>query len=48
LASPKKEPLFVNKKQQKYFANLGRAGCNATGPVKQKFWRRFLKKAASF
>jgi hypothetical protein len=40
--------LFVNKKQQKNFANPSRAGFNATGPVSKRFLRRFLQKAASF
>ena len=40
--------LFVNKKKQKNFANLGRAGCNATGPKEQKFFAPlFFKKAAT-
>jgi hypothetical protein len=34
--------LFVNKKKQKNFVNLGRAGDTATGPGEQKFLRRFL------
>jgi hypothetical protein len=28
--------------------NLGRAGLTATGPVSQKFLRRFFQKAAAF
>jgi hypothetical protein len=35
----------MNKK--KFFAPLGRAGCNATGPEEQKFLRRFFQKAAA-
>jgi hypothetical protein len=38
----------VNKKKQKNFFKLGRAGFNATGPVRQKFLRRFFQKAAAF
>jgi hypothetical protein len=40
--------LFVNKKKQKNFFNLGRAGFGATGPLEQKFLRRLARKAASF
>jgi hypothetical protein len=40
--------LFVNKKKQKNFAHLGRAGFTATGPKEQKFLRRFFQKAATF
>jgi hypothetical protein len=41
--------LFVNKKKQKNFFKLGRAGFVATGPAKQKFFAPlFFKKAASF
>jgi hypothetical protein len=41
--------LFVNKKKQKNFVNLGRAGDTATGPAKQKFFAPlFFKKAATF
>jgi len=44
-----KRLLFVNKKKQKNFAKLGRAGFNATAPVKQKFFAPlFFKKAAAF
>jgi hypothetical protein len=32
----------VNKKKQKNFINLGRAGFNATVPREQKFLRRFF------
>jgi hypothetical protein len=40
--------LFVNKKKQKNFFQLGRAGF-ATGPAKQKFFAPlFFKKAATF
>jgi hypothetical protein len=38
----------VNKKKQKNFANLGRAGFNAPAPCEQKFLRRFFQKAAAF
>jgi hypothetical protein len=38
----------VNKKKQKNFANLGRAGFAGTGPTSKKFLRRFFQKAASF
>jgi hypothetical protein len=34
----------VNKKKQKNFAQLGRAGFTALGPEAQKFLRRFFKK----
>jgi hypothetical protein len=40
--------LFVHKEKQKNFAYLGRAGFAATGPVKQKFLRRFFSKRGSF
>jgi hypothetical protein len=40
--------LFVNKKKQKNFFTLGRAGDTATGPVEKKFLRRFFQKAATF
>jgi hypothetical protein len=41
--------LFVNKKKQKNFVILGRAGFSAAGPAKQKFFAPlFFKKAASF
>ena len=40
--------LFVNKKKQKNFVNLGPCGFNASGPAKQKFLRRFFQKAAAF
>jgi hypothetical protein len=36
--------LFVNKKKQKNFCNLGGAGFVATGPSEQTFLRRFFKK----
>jgi hypothetical protein len=40
--------LFVNKKKQKNFFKLGRAGFAVTGPAKQKFFAPlFFKKAAS-
>jgi hypothetical protein len=38
----------VNKKKQKNFFTLGRAGFTATGPVEQKFFGRFFQKAAIF
>jgi hypothetical protein len=38
----------VNKKKQKNFFKLGRAGFTAPGPVEQKFLRRFFQKAATF
>jgi hypothetical protein len=39
----------VNKKKQKNFLTLGRAGFAVTGPAKQKFFAPlFFKKAASF
>jgi hypothetical protein len=37
----------VNKKKQKNFAPLGRAGFTATGPVSKRFLRRFFLKAAT-
>jgi hypothetical protein len=41
--------LFVNKKKQKNFVKLGRAGFAVIGPAKQKFFAPlFFKKAASF
>jgi hypothetical protein len=41
--------LFVNKKKQKNFFKLGRAGFNAAVPVKQKFFAPlFFKKASAF
>jgi hypothetical protein len=41
--------LFVNKKKQKNFFQLGRAGFAATGPVEPKFFAPlFFKKAATF
>ncbi len=41
--------LFVNKKKQKNFFTLGRAGFSATGPKEQKFFAPlFFKKAAAF
>jgi hypothetical protein len=38
----------VNKKKQKNFVNLGRAGGGAAGSKEQKFLRRFFQKAATF
>jgi hypothetical protein len=38
----------VNKKKQKNFVILGRAGFTATGPEWKKFLRRFFQKAAAF
>jgi hypothetical protein len=39
----------VNKKKQKNFFKLGRAGFVATGPSEQKFFAPlFFKKAAAF
>jgi hypothetical protein len=43
----KKALLFMNKKQQKNFVNLGCAGFSGTGPASKKFLRRFFQKAAS-
>jgi hypothetical protein len=43
--SRKAKRFFFEKK--KFSAPLGRAGFNATGPVKQKFLRRFFQKAAA-
>jgi hypothetical protein len=41
--------LFVNKKKQKNFLTLGRAGFVATDPSEQTFFAPlFFKKAASF
>jgi hypothetical protein len=41
--------LFVNKKKQKNFFTLSRAGFIATGSSEQKFFAPlFFKKAASF
>jgi hypothetical protein len=41
--------LFVNKKKQKNFTHLGRAGFSAAGPNQQKFSAPlFFKKAAAF
>jgi hypothetical protein len=41
--------LFVNKKKQKNFFRLDRAGDTATGPGKQTFFAPlFFKKAATF
>jgi hypothetical protein len=42
LSRVKEGLLFVNKKKQKNFVNLGRAGFNATGPNQKKFLRRFF------
>jgi hypothetical protein len=36
--------LFVNKKKQKNFMNLGRAGFTATGPDPKNFCAAFFKK----
>jgi hypothetical protein len=38
---------FCDQKVAKNFIRLGRAGSSARAPVKQKFWRRFLKKTAT-
>jgi hypothetical protein len=39
----------VNKKKQKNFVKLGRAGFSAAGPNQQKFFAPlFFKKAATF
>jgi hypothetical protein len=38
----------VNKKKQKNFFHLGRAGFVATGPDQQKFLRRFFSKSGFF
>jgi hypothetical protein len=38
----------VNKKKQKNFMNLGRAGFTAPGPEAKKFLRRFFQEAAIF
>jgi hypothetical protein len=44
-----KRLLFVNKKKQKNFTELGRAGSNTAVPVRQKFFAPlFSKKAAAF
>jgi hypothetical protein len=43
----KKALLFVNKKKQKNFVNLGCVGFTAMGPKSQKFLRRFFQKAAT-
>ena len=40
--------LFVNKKNQKNFVNLGHAGFSGTGPVSRKFLHRFFQKAVTF
>jgi hypothetical protein len=41
--------LFVNKKKQKDFLSLGRAGFAATGPAKQKvFCAAFFQKSGCF
>jgi hypothetical protein len=41
--------LFANKKKQKNFFQLGRAGVAVTGSAKQKFFTPlFFKKAATF
>jgi hypothetical protein len=41
--------LFVNKKKQKNFFTLGRAGFAVTGSAEQKFFAPlFFKKAATF
>jgi hypothetical protein len=39
---------FLQKRSEKLFINLGRSGFNATGPISQKFLRRFFQKAAAF
>jgi hypothetical protein len=40
--------LFVNKKKQKNFIKLGRAGFAVSGPKEQKFFAPlFFKKAAA-
>jgi hypothetical protein len=38
----------VNKKKQKNFVNLGRAGFAVTGPEAKKSSCRFVQKAAAF
>jgi hypothetical protein len=38
----------LNKKKQKNFISLGRAGFTTTGPISRKFLRRFFQKAATF
>jgi hypothetical protein len=43
----KERLLFVNKKKQKNFVNLGPRGFSATGPDEQTFLRRFFQKAAT-
>jgi hypothetical protein len=40
--------LFVNKKKQKNFANLGRAGFSATGPVETKVFAPLFSKGGCF
>jgi hypothetical protein len=40
--------LFVNKKKQKNFVELGPCRFSATGPKSKKFLRRFFQKAATF
>jgi uncharacterized protein (DUF2147 family) len=44
----RKKDFFFEKKKQKTFFNLGRAGGHAAGPMSQKFLRRFFQKAATF
>jgi hypothetical protein len=45
---PRGRLLFVNKKKQKNFFDLGRAGFNASVPKSQTFFAPlFFKKAAS-
>jgi hypothetical protein len=44
----KKALLFVNKKKQKNFANLYRAGGNATGLKSKKFFGSFFQKRTAF
>jgi hypothetical protein len=36
--------LFLKKKQQKNFTNLGLGRCGATGPEEQKFFGSFFQK----
>src|ERR1700733_9439187 len=40
--------FFFEKKKQKTFINLGRAGFTALGPAQKKFLRRFFQKAPAF
>jgi hypothetical protein len=48
LCPAKKELLFVNKKKQKNFVNLGRAGFTATGSVSQKAFAPLFSKSGHF